>query len=186
MAGALSQASLFRASTTVVVIYLVVATALLLAMVFQPSGVGAWLADGAAVFTVTLIVGMVAISLYIVHYVIKYDPTMVFVPVNPVSCPDFYNLTMSDDPNVTLDQRATCTATTVYGGQSTGPINATAGVTSALKDGNNCRIMYPIALVNNEKDPYDMRQAFSQQCGVPWTDNLGNFTLLKYNQGNSS
>jgi len=178
---------MFRGSIAVIVIYLVVAVALLLAMLFQPGGVGAFLADDAVVFTVTLVVGMVLIGVYMVRYVLAYDPKMVFVPVKPVSCPDFYNLTMSDSPDVPFEKRATCVATDVYSSK----VVVTSGGSDAavveklrpsLGDSSNCSTLYPIALVNSETDPYDMRQAFSTKCDVPWTDNLGNFALLDYNK----
>ena len=181
--SALSKAGMFRGTITVIIVYIVVTVLILAAMLFQPSGTGAYFAGPGLVFTVTLLVGMTVISMVLVRSVVLYNPSMTFVPVKPISCPDFYSLTVSSDPNVTSDKRATCTANpNVYPSPASIPdVNGNATLKTALKSGLSCSQFYPNVLYGSESptQPYAQRQAFSSQCQVPWSDNDGNFALLK-------
>lgn len=195
--GMAGKAAMFKGTIAVIFIYLAVAVAILAAVLLLPSGIGAFFADDAVAFTVVLVCGQVLIASYLAWRVAIYDPTMQFVPVPHIACPDYYALTI-DKSNSDVDKVMRCDAsvavyphptliTTSNTSVSQSVKQALADDTSSAQDittgmyaGVTCASLYPTKLVKAEKTDYDARKAFSDACSVPWSDNEGNFAILDY------
>ena len=195
----MGNASTFKGTIAVVVIYIVAVVGILAAILMAPTGVGAFFAVDAVAFTVTLVTGMVLLSAYLAYQVINYDASLQFVPVPPLACPDFYSLTI-DSTQTDPDRAMSCVANpnvyktpTTYRRDGSGA-NVDASVLEALGDDTSnattmsatdlrtknvtCAKLFPSILVKNETDSYSLRKSFAQACAVPWTDNAGNFAVL--------
>lgn len=197
MAG---KAAMFKGTIAVILIYLAAAVAILAAVLLLPDGIGAFFAEDAVAFTVVLVSGMVLLASYLAWRVAIYDPSLQFVPVPHLACPDFYALTIDDTAGQNVDKVMRCDANpTVYKSPKSiarAGSSISQGVLNSLKDDMTskqnattgahekvtCGTMYPTMLIKSEQTDYDMRKAFSEACEVPWTDNEGNFAILDYQQ----
>lgn len=182
------KAVIFKATIAIVALYIAIAVGILAVIVLAPNGVGAFFAGDAVGFTVVLVAGMVLVAAYLAYNIVVYDPALLFVPVPPTACPDYYEQRIDRTGNADVDHQISCVSklyTAPVRFSRANPTDAVpARLLQALGDDPNvansatCGTMYPTLLVRNEESDYELRQKFSAACQVPWTDNAGNFAIL--------
>ena len=184
---------MFRATIALVTLYVAIAVAILATIVFLPSGVGGFFAGDAVGFTVVLVTGMVLVALYLAYNIVTYDASLLFVPVPPTACPDYYEQRIDRTGNTDVDHQVSCVST-MYSApimldNTTFTEDRPARLLQALKTSPDnpklvtCATMYPTMLARNETSDYELRKKFSAACQVPWTDNAGNFAILASQDG---